>query len=72
MCSTECLIIPGDFETSVMLLTTLHIIPKMMQRSGDSPGQWKGHPHGLWIDKFGDMYVAEVGTQKAIQKFIRI
>jgi DNA-binding beta-propeller fold protein YncE len=39
---------------------------------GDSPGQWKGHPHGLWIDKFGDMYVAEVGTQKAIQKFIRI
>ena len=47
------------------------VIGRWGQR-GDRPGQWKGAPHGLWIDKFGDMYVAEVGTQQATQKFIRV
>ena len=39
---------------------------------GDAPGQWTGYPHGLWLDSRGDMYVAEVGAQKALQKFARV
>ena len=39
---------------------------------GDAPGQWTGAPHGLWLDSHGDMYVAEVGAQKALQKFARV
>ena len=39
---------------------------------GDGPGFFKGAPHGLWIDSKGDMYIAEVAAEKAIQKFTRI
>ena len=39
---------------------------------GDNPGDWRGAPHGLWLDSRGDMYVAEVGAKKALQKFVRV
>ena len=39
---------------------------------GDGPGQFKGFPHGIWMDSEGSVYVAEVGADSAIQKFARI
>ena len=39
---------------------------------GDGPGQFKGFPHGIWMDSEGSVYVAEVGAEGAIQKFARI
>ena len=39
---------------------------------GEGPGHWRGFPHGLWLDSRGDLYVAEVGAQKALQKFARV
>ena len=39
---------------------------------GDRPGQWRGAPHGIWVDCFGDLYVAEVGATQALHKFIRV
>ena len=39
---------------------------------GDGPGQWTGGPHGLWLDSHGDLYVAQVGAQKALHKFARV
>ena len=39
---------------------------------GESAGQFRGAPHGIWIDSRGDVYVAEVGAQMALNKFIRI
>ena len=39
---------------------------------GDRPGQWRGAPHGIWVDCFGDLYVAEVGAQQALHKFVRV
>ena len=40
--------------------------------SGEGPGQFRGAPHGIWIDGKGDVYVAEVGAQLALQKFARL
>ena len=42
------------------------------RESGDKSGAFQGAPHGLWIDSKGNMYVAEVGANKAIHKFARI
>ena len=39
---------------------------------GETPGEFRGYPHGIWIDKNQDLYVAEVGADKALQKFVRI
>ena len=39
---------------------------------GEAPGQFRGAPHGLWIDSHGDVYVAEVGAKLALHKFARI
>ena len=40
--------------------------------NGSAPGQWRGAPHGLWLDSRGDLYVAEVNAKKALQKFVRV
>ena len=40
--------------------------------SGEEPGQFRGAPHGIWIDSHGDVYVAEVGAKLALQKFARV
>jgi DNA-binding beta-propeller fold protein YncE len=40
--------------------------------SGEGPGQFRGAPHGIWIDSRGDVYVAEVGAQLALNKFARL
>ena len=47
------------------------LVGKWNQR-GDGPGQFRGYPHGIWIDSAGDVYVAEVGADKALQKFARV
>ena len=39
---------------------------------GDQPGQFRGAPHGIWLDSRGDVYVAEVGVDLALQKFARV
>jgi len=35
---------------------------------GDNLGEFRGYPHGIWIDQNQDLYVAEVGADKALQK----
>ena len=39
---------------------------------GDGPGQFRGFPHGIWMDSKSSVYVAEVGADSAVQKFARI
>ncbi len=39
---------------------------------GNEPWQFIGGSHGLWIDSHGDIYVAQVGIDNAINKFARI
>lgn len=41
-------------------------------RRGEGQGEFKGFPHGIWIDSYGAVYVAEVGADNAIQKFARV
>ena len=41
-------------------------------KNGKGPGQFRGFPHGIWIDREGSVYVAEVGADNAIQKFARV
>lgn len=35
------------------------------------PGEFRACPHGIWADSHGDLYVGEVQTDGAIQKFVR-
>ena len=37
----------------------------------DTPGEFKGCPHGIWTDSHGDLYISEVQTDGRAQKFIR-
>ncbi len=39
---------------------------------GEEAGRFSGYPHGLWIDSHGDVYVAQVGAQLALDKFARV
>ena len=39
---------------------------------GEEVGRFSGYPHGIWIDSQGDVYVAQVGAQLALDKFARI
>ena len=39
---------------------------------GSEPWQFRGGPHGVWIDAHGDIYVAQVGVENAINKFARV
>ena len=40
---------------------------------GEGPGQFADHPHGLWLDSRGDLYVAEVPfLDNRLQKFTRV
>ena len=39
---------------------------------GPEPGQFLNSPHGVWIDRHGDLYVAEVGGNNRLQKFTRV
>ena len=41
-------------------------------KNGELAGQFRGFPHGIWIDSRGDVYVAQVGAQLALDKFARI
>lgn len=48
---------------------------KLVGRWGDkgpAPGQFANSPHGVWIDRHGDLYVAEVGGNNRLQKFARV
>ena len=40
--------------------------------NGELAGQFRGFPHGIWIDSRGDVYVAQVGAQLALDKFARL
>ena len=37
----------------------------------DTPGEFKGCPHGIWTDSRGDLYISEVQTDGRVQKFVR-
>ena len=39
---------------------------------GAEPWQFAGSPHGLCIDSHGDLYVAQVGAEDALNKFARV
>ncbi len=39
---------------------------------GSEPWQFRGGPHGLWIDSHSDIYVAQVSADNAINKFARV
>lgn len=39
---------------------------------GDGQGNFAGFPHGIWIDESQDVYVAQVGSGHALQKFERL
>ncbi len=39
---------------------------------GEEAGKFSGYPHGIWIDSQGDVYVAQVGAQLALDKFARV
>ena len=39
---------------------------------GEEAGRFSGYPHGIWIDSQGDVYVAQVGAQLALDKFARL
>ena len=39
---------------------------------GEEAGLFSGYPHGIWIDSQGDVYVAQVGAQLALDKFARV
>ena len=56
-----------------VLVTTLDgdVIDRWGKR-GDDDGDFRGFPHGIWLDNQEDLYVAEVGATHAIQKFARI
>ena len=56
-----------------VLITTLkgEVIGRWGSK-GEDPGNFRGSPHGIWIDKQGDMYISEVGTTKGLQKFARV
>jgi len=47
------------------------LVGKWNQR-GEAPGEFRGYPHGIWIDVAGAVYVAEVGAENALQKFARL
>jgi DNA-binding beta-propeller fold protein YncE len=47
------------------------LIGRWNQR-GEGYGEFKGYPHGIWMDSEGSVYVAEVGADRAIQKFERV
>ena len=39
---------------------------------GAAPGQFADAPHGVCVDSYGDIYVAEVVTPDLFQKFERV
>ena len=39
---------------------------------GEDAGRFSGYPHGIWLDSQGDVYVAQVGAQLALDKFGRV
>ena len=40
--------------------------------NGSGPGQIEGGLHGLWIDRHGDLYTAEVGAEDRLTKYARV
>ncbi len=36
------------------------------------PELFEGYPHGMWIDREGSIYVAEVGARNRLQRFVRV
>lgn len=41
------------------------------RQPSEKPGEFRACPHGIWVDKHGDLYVGEVQTDGHIQKFVR-
>ena len=39
---------------------------------GDEAWQFTGGTHGLWIDNAGSMYVAQVGVENGLNKYVRV
>ena len=40
-------------------------------RESNVPGEFRGGPHGIWVDSHRDLYVSEVQTDGRLQKYIR-
>ena len=60
-----------DYQVSVYTIDGKLITQWGGMQSSDTPGEFLGWPHGLWMDSYRDLYVAEVNTDGRLQKFIR-
>ena len=40
-------------------------------RKSETPGEFSGCPHGIWMDSHGDLYVGQVQVDAGLQKFVR-
>jgi len=38
----------------------------------DRPGEFCGSPHGIWVDRYGDLYIGQVHTDGGLLKYARI
>jgi len=57
-------------------ISILNLDGELLARWGDgvrreTPGHFRGCPHGIWTDSRGDLYVSEVQTDGRFQKFVR-
>lgn len=41
-------------------------------KKSETPGEFLGAPHGIWMDSHNDLYVGEVAVDGRIQKFARV
>ena len=60
----------GQYRISILTLDG-EVLARWGEQ-GEAPGQFADHPHGLWVDSRGDLYVAEVPSiDNRLQKFTR-
>ncbi len=60
-----------DYQVSIHTLDGERITQWGDGRKSDMPGKFLACPHGIWVDAQGDLYVAEVGENGRLQKFVR-
>ena len=60
-----------DYQVSIHTLNGDLITRWGGGKAGDGPGEFRGGPHGLWVDSRGDIYVAEVQVDGWLHKFVR-
>lgn len=63
----------AEAERRVSILTLDGTVMAQFGGQGTAPGLFVDHPHGLWVDSHGDLYVCEVPyASNRIQKYRRV